>query len=97
MEVIVQRSPGTHPGPDIIEPLIATPAEGIERGRAAIDKAAATGRARQLIAYRDGEEPGRLIEVNDASQGATWRGLVVGISIRGAGADVTIEQDIRRA
>ena len=97
MKVIVQRQPATSPGPDIIEPLLATPGGAIERGRAAIDKAAASDRVRQTVVYRDGERPGNLIEVSDATQGAIWRGQVVGITISGSGNRATTKQDIRRA
>ena len=97
MKVLVQRQPATSPGPDIIEPLLATPAGAIERGRAAIDTAAAGNRVRQTVVYRDGERPGNLIEVRDAAQGAIWRGQVVGVTISGSGNRATTQQEIRRA
>ena len=97
MKVIVQRQPAIHPGPDIIEPLLSTPEGAIERGRAEIDKAGATKRVRQTIVYRDGERLGKLIEIRDATQGATWRGVVGGLTISGSGAEVTVQQEILRA
>lgn len=99
MKVIVERQPAQHPGPDIIESLLSTPAGAIERGRAAIDQAAASQRTSHTVLFRDGQRCGNLIEVRDATQGATWRGQVVAITINGSGsgAEATTTEEIRRA
>ena len=97
MKIIVERQPAQHPGPDIIEPLLSTPTGAIERGRAAIDQAAASQRTSQTVLYRDGQRCGNLIEVRDATQGKTWRGQVVAITINGSGAEATTTEEIRRA
>lgn len=78
VDIVVIRGEGDKPGPDIVDPLLATVPAALARGRSEIDAAT---QARQInldvdvADYRLGE----FIEVHDAFQGASWRGQITGV------------------
>lgn len=77
IEVTVERYPGDHPGPDIVDPLITSEAGARARANGEID---AQGYNALIVAANgplrdDHIEPGALVEVVDTEQHA-WRGQV---------------------
>lgn len=77
IEVTVERYPGDHPGPDIVDPLITSAAGARARGNGEID---AAGYNVQIIAANgplrdDHIAPSALVEVLDIERQA-WRGQV---------------------
>jgi len=70
ISIIVERSPGDNQGPDIVDSLIATEVQAVERGRVEIDKQSTN---RMIISgscpMRSYMEPGKLVQVSDLEQG----------------------------
>ena len=97
VDLIVQRHGGTHPGDDIIDPLIATDSIAIIRGRNELD---ARAKGKQQVEYetlpRSGLQPGQVVEVHDALQGSSYRGKIVALalskSLPGGRIRLTIEK-----
>ncbi len=85
VNIIAQRGDGLHPGTEVIEPLIGSVPVALERGRADIDVGEGLQTVRLTAIFRVGVEPGQLLEVHDALQGASWRGQVQTIEHRAAG------------
>lgn len=73
--IIVQRTPGDKPGPDITDPLLTAEHAALERGRNEID---ANGGNRALVSisgpYRRWTDPGALVAYH--GRRATWRCMV---------------------
>jgi len=77
IEITVERYPGDHPGPDIVDPLITSAAGARARGNGEID---AHGYDMLIVSGNgplraDHIPPGSLVEVTDTEQQA-WRGQV---------------------
>lgn len=83
VDIIVRRNGGHNPGDDIVDPLIATVAIALVRGRNELD-ARAAGKSPVILGAvpRAGLLPGQVIEVNDALQGRTYRARIVSVSYR---------------
>lgn len=95
-EAYVQRGEGLRPGPDIIDPLMATPLVLLERGRAEIDANSGLQKVYLTCVYRGGVQAGQLVEVHDSLQGETYRGKIVGAAYRARGNAVTLEITLLR-
>jgi len=78
--IVVFRYAGDKKGQDIVEALLTSVAAKLERGRVELDKYAKPAQSVTMdIVYRAGIRLGQLVEVNDSTQGKSWRGKVVGI------------------
>lgn len=70
ISIIVERSPGDNQGPDIVDTLIATQVQAVERGRVEIDRQSTN---RMIISgscpMRSYMEPGKLVQISDSEQG----------------------------
>lgn len=70
ISIIVERSPGDNQGPDIVDSLIASDVQAIERGRIEVDRQCTN---RMIVSgscpMRSYMEPGKLIQVSDLEQG----------------------------
>jgi len=86
--VLISRSPGDRPGPEVFGQLILTDEVARERGRNLID---ATGSQKQLINYtcpwHGLQRHGRIVEVLDPTD-RPWRGM-----IRSQQIDIGLEGD----
>ncbi len=97
IDLIVQRSPADLQGNDIVDPLLATQAAALRRGRNELD-AKATGKQenRYQIVYRSGIRGGQLVQVIDDFRGTSFKAKVTGIhhNVSGGQAltDITIEK-----
>lgn len=70
ISIIVERAPADNQGPDIVDTLIATEVQAVERGRIEIDRQCTN---RMMISgscpMRSYMEPGKLVQVSDLEQG----------------------------
>lgn len=86
VDIIVRRNGGTRPGDDIIDPLIATDAVAVQRGRNELDeRARAFTPVTATIINRTGLLPGQLAEVNDSYQGRSYRAKIKGVRLNRQG------------
>lgn len=81
VSIIVERSPADRQGPDVVDPLISSVAQAIQRGRKEIDENS-TNRfqvsgANPLYEFM---EPCSLVQVTDMQKG-NYRGVVLNYSI----------------
>lgn len=78
--VVVFRYLGDKRGEDITEALLSSDAAKVERGRVEMDLHAMPNQTVSMtIVYRAGVRLGQVVEVNDSTQGASWRGKITGI------------------
>lgn len=78
--IVVFRYLGDKRGEDITEALLASNAAKVERGRVEMDLHALPNQTVTMqIVYRPGVRLGQIVEVNDSTQGASWRGKITGI------------------
>jgi hypothetical protein len=90
ISVIVQRSPGDRPGPDISEPLITSEVAAMERGRVEIDRNSTN---REIVTaggpYRQWLTPGALLAFH--GRRGSWQGMVkrCGLTISREGEQFT--------
>lgn len=91
VSLIVRRGAGTHPGPDITDPLITTIQVALARGRNELDERASGLQEVQVsIPYRPGIRIGQVAEVVETLFGDVWYGKISGISHAfGEGPDLT--------
>ena len=81
MEIFVYRSPGDRQGPDIIDPLLSTEEVGRSRGRAELDALSTIKEIVTLqVVYRADLKTGQLVLIQDALQGASWKGKITNIT-----------------
>jgi len=74
--ISVIRLPGNRPGPDIVDPLLATDRLRLARGRAQIDSECSSRETVGVSARHLGWiAPGSLVQVVDLERG-TWFGIV---------------------
>ena len=90
-EAYVQRGEGSRLGPDVIDPLMASPLVLRERGRAEIDAASGLQKVYLTCVYRGGVRAGQLVEVHDSLQGQSYRGKIVGLAYRALGTQVLLD------
>lgn len=82
-DIIVRRNGGRNPGEDIVDPLIATDAVALQRGRQELDEnAQGFTPVSTTIVPRSGLQPGQVVEVNDSHQGASYRAKVTSVTLR---------------
>lgn len=77
----VYRGAGDRAGAEVIDPLITSIDCAISRGKAELDETAhgAITTDLDLVEPRFDIEIGDVVEVSDAMQGESWRGLVVSV------------------
>ncbi len=97
IDLIVQRAPADLQGNDIVDPLLATQAAALRRGRNELDaKATAKTENRYQIIYRSGIRGGQLVQVIDDFRGTSFKAKVIGIHHNVSGgqavSDLTIEK-----
>lgn len=97
MEITVKRGSATHPGPDIVEPLLADRHAMLQRGRQELDGATPADTVRLSVRYGAAADValGAVVEVLDGFSGQRWRGVVEGLSIE-CTDDTVIELTLRR-
>ena len=82
VDLIVQRHGGDAPGDDISDPLIATDAVALVRGRNELDARALD---KQLVDYEllpmAGLAPGKLLEIHEAGTGLVFRAKVKAVGL----------------
>lgn len=77
IDIIVQRGDGDRPGPDIVEPLLATTAAALARGAAEMDSGALADEVQLTVAVTD-YRPGELVRVEDPELG-NWLGKITAV------------------
>lgn len=86
VDIIVRRHGGSNPGDDIVDPLMATDAVAMVRGRNELDASAQGFTPVTLrVLQRPGLQPGQVVEVNDSHQGASYRAKVKRVTYRKEG------------
>jgi hypothetical protein len=80
IDVMVIRGAGERSGEDISGILICAVEPAIARGRQEIEARAPAVKVSLRTVARAGVRKGQIIEVNDALQGPSWRGVILGIS-----------------
>jgi hypothetical protein len=94
---VVYRGSGDKKGQDIVEALLSSTAAKLERGRVELDEHALPVQSVSMdITHRPGVRLGQLVEVNDSTQGKTWRGKITAVAIKIAQSSHTIELTIDR-
>lgn len=79
--IIARRGSGTHPGEDVIDPLIVSIAVALERGRNELDEQSSGLQDVDLeIPFRVGLRIGQVAKVQDSLFGTTWFGKIVSLS-----------------
>lgn len=76
----LRRNDGLRVGQTIASPLLSDPAALQARGEAELDLGELLGKVHLTLLYRPGIEPGDLVEVHDGMYGASYRGVVVGVT-----------------
>lgn len=95
--IAVARYAGDRRAPPIIDPLIATDAVALNRGRNALDSFAYRPTTVRVTAtYRDGLRLGQVVEVRDELQGVAWKGKIIGLSYTNASGGPEVTLDIER-
>ena len=90
-DVVVIRGLGDRPGDDIVEPLLATTAAALSRGRAEMDSRSTAQSEKQVtIPYTAGLRNGMTVQISDILQGATYIGKITAID-----HDVTPGKDVK--
>lgn len=83
LSVIVRRGAGSHPGEDIVDPLITILPVALARGRNELDERGSGLQDVQVsVPYRTGIRLGQVVRVRETLFGTTWYGKVSGISHR---------------
>lgn len=86
VDLVVRRNGGANPGDDIVDPLIASDAVAIARGRNELDARAQGFTPVTLrVLQRSGLQPGQLMESNDSYQGKSYRAKIKRVTYRAEG------------
>lgn len=86
VDLIVRRNSGASPGDDIVDPLIASDAVALVRGRNELDASAQGYTPVTLrVMQRPGLQPGQMHEVHDSYQGKSYRARVTRVTYRREG------------
>jgi hypothetical protein len=83
--IFAQRGGGDRTGPPIVDDLIVDLSVATVRGRNELDAAEEFKEVQLSTVFLQDAEPGQVIEVADAYQGATWRGKVTSVEHRAEG------------
>ena len=79
VDLVVVRGDGDRDGGEIFDPLLSATEVAIARGTQEINAATPVNTVTLQTVYRAGVRQGQLVEVLDAMQGETWRGIIMGI------------------
>jgi len=96
--VEVARYSGTHPGLDIIDPLIGSTPCALARGQSALDAQAKSKTKLTLsVVPSPSYRVGQIVEIRDTSQGSAYRAKIVGVNHRwsapsGIDSEITIQR-----
>lgn len=82
MEIYAIRDLGDREGSHVVDRLMATIPVMVARGRDVLDRNANTQDAFLSVIFRQGIEPGQLVEVHDSLFGVSWRGIVTQVEHR---------------
>lgn len=99
VHIVVKRGAGTHPGEEIVDPLLSTVPAALSRGRAELDRQSSGAQERTFtVPFVAGRRPGQIEELHDVDVGQTVRGKITGLAHHGRGGerpeawtDVTLE------
>lgn len=81
VSVVVQRSPGDFQGQDISDPLIATEAQAVERGRNEIESSCSDRmQVSGTCPMQPWMQPGKIVQVTDLQQGE-YRAMIRSFSL----------------
>lgn len=98
VDIIVQRGAGESPGDEIVDPLTATEAVALVRGRNELDASAAEKvPVNYTLIPQPGLQLGQLLELHDAQTGQRFKGKLVKIGLSKAPAKgrmaITVERN----
>jgi hypothetical protein len=95
--IIVRRGKGSHPGDDIIDPLITALPVALQRGRNEMDERASGLQDVELeIPFRPNLRNGQVVQVVDLLFGVTWYGKITGLTHRGELASMVTSMKLKR-
>lgn len=81
--IVVFRGVGDRKGQDIIDAILSSTTAKLERGRVEMDEHDKPAQTVSMeVVYRPGLRRGQLVEVNDSTQGGSWRGKIVEVTHR---------------
>jgi hypothetical protein len=96
VDVVVVRYDGDRDGGELFDPLLASIDAAVARGTQEINASTPINTVTLQTVFRTGVRRGQLVEVLDAMQGVTWRGIVMGINHVVEGPSVYTQLDIER-
>jgi len=96
IDLIVVRGAGDRDGGEIFDPLLSATEVAIARGTQEINASTPVNTVTLQTVFRTGVRRGQLVEVLDAMQGETWRGIIMGINHVVEGPSAYTELEIER-
>ena len=88
MQIVVKRGAGTHPGEEIVDPLLSTVPAALSRGRAELDRQGSGAQDVTLrVPFVAGRRLGQVEAVHDIQSGKVYRGKIVGLRHHGRGGE----------
>lgn len=96
IDIIVSRTPGDKPGPDIVEGILSDVVIAIVRGTQEINDSEPSTSVTLQTNFRTGVRTGDIAEVLDIVQGHVWRGKIIGITHTVQEANVFTDLDIEK-
>lgn len=96
IDLIVVRGDGDRDGGEIFDPLLSSTEVAIARGTQQINASTPVNTVTLQSIFRTGVRVGQLVEVLDAMQGETWRGIVMGLSHVVEGPTIYTQLEIER-